>query len=145
VDSSPDDVVIGRDLMEALGIVLNFKTKTVQWDDCSTQLNTGSHSVNLEENHVDPEIQHEFKEVADTVVQPSALLPDNLPGAIAARFLPLITQYQGLYNSRLGRMRFDDYVLPFSADFKSVHAKSYPIARSMEEKAKAENPATHST
>ena len=32
INDSQDEMVIGRDIMDSLGIVLNFKDKVVQWD-----------------------------------------------------------------------------------------------------------------
>lgn len=41
IKDSSDAMVIGRDLISALGLILNFKGKVVQWDECSLVLNTG--------------------------------------------------------------------------------------------------------
>ena len=41
MDQSQDAMVIGRDILNELGIVLNFKDKMVQWGGHYTHLNTG--------------------------------------------------------------------------------------------------------
>ncbi|KAJ0408806.1 hypothetical protein P43SY_000702 [Pythium insidiosum] len=138
VSQSQDLMVLGRDVLEALGIVLNFRTKTVQWDEFSTPLNTGRHEGTQESSEIDPETTEELKEAEINAVSPLELLPADVADATAAKFLPILTQYQQLYSGRLGRMRFDDYVLPLSPDFKPIHAKPYPIPKSMETKAKEE-------
>ncbi|OWZ02682.1 hypothetical protein PHMEG_00025714 [Phytophthora megakarya] len=65
-------------------------------------------------------------------------MPETVYGEVAAHYLKLLEDYAHLYDGHIGRMRFDDYVLPLSPDFKPEHVKSYAIPRSMEDKAKAE-------
>ena len=44
LDQSQDDVVIGRDILNELGIVIDFKDNMAQWDGHYTHLNTGGSS-----------------------------------------------------------------------------------------------------
>jgi hypothetical protein len=138
LQDSPDPMVIGHDLLNALGMVINFKDRVVQWDGYSAQLNTGVKLTAADkEAFNDQEFPDECKEVTGDGVKPSDLMPPHLTGEIAAKYLNLIEQYQKLYDGRLGHMQFPDYELPLSSDFKPTHAKPYAIPRSMEEKAKA--------
>lgn len=137
IKDSKDAMVIGRDLMSALGLILNFKDKVVQWDECSLSLNTGQSAT---DEAVDAKKDHEFsdesKEVANGSIKPEQLLPDELNGQLSQRYLELLVQYRKLYDGHLGRMRFDDYEIPITPDYKPVHAKPYTVARSHEAKAR---------
>ncbi|OWZ03089.1 Pol Polyprotein [Phytophthora megakarya] len=137
INDSKDTMIIGRDIMNELGLILNFKDKVVQWDDCFLRLNTGrSNSRGATDEMEDHEFPDETKEIFSSSVKPEDLLPDSLHGEMAANYLALLIKHQTLYDGHLGRMRFNDYEIPLSPEFKPVHAKPYPIARSLEKKAK---------
>ena len=82
--------------------------------------------------------EEEIKELADSAAEPKDLLPDQLSPEVSRLYLDLIAQYRHLYDGYLGRMRLDDYLLPLSPEYKPVHAKPYPIPRSLENAARAE-------
>ena len=137
IKSSSDNMVIGRDVMNALGLILNFKDRLVQWDDCLLRLNTGQEKARKPKvDNEDLEFQDEMKEATTTGVHPETFLPNHLGTNMKTKCLALLVEYKRLYDGHLGRMRFPDYELPIRPDYKPVHAKSYPIARSQESKAK---------
>ena len=139
INDIQDEMVFGRDLMDSLGIVLNFKDKVVQWNGHQTYLNTGgSGTESVRTDTRDRELPDEYKEVVDDGVHPTDLVPDHLPAPLAARVLKLLEEHQLLYDGYLGRMRFDDYALPLSNNFRVVHASPYALPRSMKAKAKDE-------
>ncbi|POM60314.1 Gag-pol fusion protein [Phytophthora palmivora] len=112
IDDSHDAIVIGRDIMNALGLILNFKGKITDED--------------YEDEYAD-----ETKEIAD-----EQLLLDLLDNKLAQHYLGLLIEHGKLYDGHLDRMRFEDYLIPLSPDYKPVHAKPYAISRSQETKAK---------
>ena len=63
-------------------------------------------------------------------------MTDHLPATLSARVLKLLEDHQLLYDGHLGRMRFYDYVLPLSKDFRAVYASPYALPRSIEAKDK---------
>ena len=77
-----------------------------------------------------------MKEAPTTAVQPEAFLPNYLSTKMKTKCLSLPVEYKALYDGHLRRMRFPYYKLPIQPDYKPVHAKAYPIARSQEVKAK---------
>lgn len=136
---SKDEMDIGRDLMDSLGIVLNFEDKVVQWEGNQTSLNTGgSGTASVRADTRDREFPDEYKEVVDYGFHPSDLNTDHLPAPLAAWILKLLEEHQLLYDGHLGRMRFDDYVLPLSPDIRAVPSNPYELPRSMEAKTKDE-------
>ena len=42
---SSDDLIFGRDIMNVLGLILNFEDEVVQCDDRSMRLNTGKSRI----------------------------------------------------------------------------------------------------
>uniref|UniRef100_A0AAV1T6Z9 Peptidase A2 domain-containing protein n=1 Tax=Peronospora matthiolae TaxID=2874970 RepID=A0AAV1T6Z9_9STRA len=124
---------INRDIITSLGIVLNFKENVVQWDGHYAHLNTGvSRSFEVS----DYESLEESKEIAESAVRPEELMPDTLPNSLVDEYHQLLRDNMSLYDGHLGRMRFEDYFLPISPDYKPVHAKPYPVPRSLEGKAR---------
>ncbi|CAI5724997.1 unnamed protein product [Peronospora destructor] len=57
INDCTDAMIVGWDLMNALGLILDFKKKLIKWDDCQLQLNT-EQSTTLAE--VDEQHDHEF-------------------------------------------------------------------------------------
>ncbi|CAI5705503.1 unnamed protein product [Peronospora effusa] len=133
LEKSQDAMVIVRDIMTSLGIVLDFKKKVVQWDGHYAHLNTGG-SRSFEVS--DYELFEESKEIAESAVQPEELMPDTLPNSLVDEYHQLLRDNESLYDGHLGRMRFEDYILPISPDYKPVNAKPYPVPRSLEGKAR---------
>ena len=63
-------------------------------------------------------------------------MPDTPPNSLVDEYLMLLRDNESLYDGHLGRMRFEDYILPISSDYKPVHAKPYPFPCSLEGKAR---------
>ena len=102
-------MVIGRDILNELGIVVNFKDKMVQWDGQYTYLNTGGSSSPKATDHEFPD---ESKEVDNTEVRQEDLMPNRLSKPLVGKYLKLLRDNEQLYDGHLGRMRFMDYALP---------------------------------
>ncbi|OWZ20899.1 hypothetical protein PHMEG_0004627 [Phytophthora megakarya] len=96
INDSRDTMIIIRDIMNELGLILNFKDKSNR--------------------------KTFFLIVCMVKWQPT--------------ILALLIKHQTLYDGHLGRLWFNDYDIPLSPVFKLMHVKPYPIARSLEGKAK---------
>ena len=74
-----DAMIVGRDLMNALGLILDFKEKLIQWDDCQLQSNTGQSTTlaELDDQH-DHEVPEEAKDASDNAVSPEQLVPTDI-------------------------------------------------------------------
>ncbi|GMF43140.1 unnamed protein product [Phytophthora fragariaefolia] len=141
--SLPDDMTIGRDLMTALGLVIDFKNRRVQWDGSELAVRTTSGTEeSLHRPHpglveANDEIDEAFAGDS-TDVTPVDLLPQHLDATLSHCYLKLLEEYVDLYNGRLGRIRLDDNILPLRADYVPSHARPYSIARSLEDGARRE-------
>ena len=72
ISDCTDGMIVGRDLMNALGLILNFKEKLIMWEDCQLQLNTGQGTTlaELNDQH-DHEVPEEAKDASNNAVSPS--------------------------------------------------------------------------
>lgn len=137
-----DEMVIGRDIMTALGLVVAFGAGRIQWDGSEMTVKTAdkvpqtSRARGLVE--VVDECDHELLAGDATDVKPADLLPQHLDAALQHCYLKLLEEFYDLYNGRLGRIRLPDYVLPLTTDYVPSHAKPYSIARSQEDAARRE-------
>ena len=133
-----DAMIVGRDLMNALGLILNFKEKLIMWEDCQLQLNTGQGTTLAElNNQHDHEFPEETKDASDNAVSPEKLVStDMLDENLQQQYRALLVKYRDRYDGHLGRMKFPEYVLPITPDRVPLHAKPYPVPRSIEEQAK---------
>ena len=61
-------------------------------------------------------------------------MPDTLHNSLVHKYLQLLLHNERLYDGHWKRMRFDDFILPISLDYKSGRAKPYPVPRSLEGK-----------
>ncbi|KAE9198591.1 hypothetical protein PF004_g19500 [Phytophthora fragariae] len=137
----PDDMTIGRDLMSALGLVIDFKNGRITWDGSELVVRTTEHGPAAQDNANDEATLDEDDELCagdDCATTPEDLLPQHLEAALEHCYLKLLEEYVDLYSGRLGRIRLDDYVLPLRADYTPSHARPYSVPRSQEEAARRE-------
>ena len=66
-------MVIGRDLLSALGMIVSFRDAQIEWAGNNRNLNVGSNHIPLEV--VEPSYD-ELKEINQTYVEPTDLLGD---------------------------------------------------------------------
>lgn len=136
----PDDMTIGRDLMTALGLVIDFKHGLVRWDGSEMTVRTTRTGLVPREPEMDDSLgdNDEFQAGEEPEVLPADLVPQHLEKALQHCYLKLLEEFADLYNGRLGRICLEDYVFPLHSDYKAVHAKPYSVARSQEEAARRE-------
>ena len=85
---------------------------------------------------VDHEFPDESKEVDNTAVRPEDFMSDRLSKPLVGKYLKLLRDNEQLYDGHLGRMRFEDYALPIVPEYKPIHAKPYPVPKSLDNKAR---------
>ncbi|KAI9980422.1 hypothetical protein PInf_026368 [Phytophthora infestans] len=135
-------MVIGRDIMTALGLVVDFGAGRLQWDGSEIKIVTANDVSQTPAAHGLVEIVEECDDELfagdSTDVKPADLLPHNLEADLQHCYLKLLEAFFDLYSGRLGRIRLPDYVLPLTADYEPSHAKPYSVARSQEDAARQE-------
>jgi hypothetical protein len=139
LSSLPDDMTIGRDLMSALGLVIDFKHGRITWDGSELTVRTTDSSAAADERAEDEVTLDDRDELfagEDCSATPEDLLPQHLEDALKQCYLKLLQEYVDLYSGRLGRIRLEDYILPLRADYTPSHAKPYSVPRCQEEAAR---------
>ncbi|KAE9340047.1 hypothetical protein PF008_g11280 [Phytophthora fragariae] len=135
-------MVIGRDIMTALGLVVDFGAGRIQWDGSEMTIKTADMipqtSVARGLVEVAEECDDELFAGDSTDVKPADLLPQHLEAVLQHCYLKLLEGFYDLYSGRLGRIRLPDYVLPLTTDYEPSHAKPYSVARSQEDAARHE-------
>jgi predicted aspartyl protease len=132
LDKSNDDMIIGRDLLSTLGIVINFKDNTMEWDGNVISFNPIKISI------TNSTVAKKRDAEQESSISPEQLLP-QLDGKEAQEaLLQLLTEFQHLYSGRLGKIKLPDYVLPVADNYVPEHAKPYPIPKAYEPEARKE-------
>ena len=62
-------MVIGRDLLPALGIKIDFQEQVVQWNDQSVRVTTGKHDSVKGEDSINDGVTDEYEEVKDSSIR----------------------------------------------------------------------------
>ncbi len=129
------DMIIGRDLMRALGINLNFTEDTIEWGTSSIPLKDMDC---LEEQYYirDPFEQEYFRaeKILDndyknadlkTVVESQEHLSEEEKG----KLLDLLLKYEDLFDGTLGAWTHPDYKIELKEGVKPYHARSFPVPK----------------
>jgi hypothetical protein len=129
-----DQMIIGRDLLKALGIDINFRDHTIEWNG-----NVAAFTANKMISSNQPKEEKEVKKVPDETqqVKPEDLLPKMDNEEAKQMFLQLLTSYND-FPGRLWRIKLPDSILSVSDDNIPIHSKPYPIPKAFEKKAREE-------
>ena len=132
------DIIIGRDLMEFLGIDIRFSTQQVEWDNAVMPFKT-SDEVQSGLFHVDdPEAileEHErVKKILDAKYEAADLdkvcrEQDHLSYDEQQKLLTLLRKYEKLFDGTLGKWTGSPVSLETVEGAKPYHAKSFPVPR----------------
>ncbi|KAI9991778.1 hypothetical protein PInf_017139 [Phytophthora infestans] len=123
-------MTIGRDLMTALGLGIDFKEGRVQWDSNESVVRTTSsplaeRTAPLPKQRSEDDDEFVAEEASDD--KPADRLPQHLDAALQHCYLKLLEEYFDLCSGRLGRIRLDDYILLLRADYAPAHARPYGV------------------
>ncbi|KAE9008366.1 hypothetical protein PF010_g6119 [Phytophthora fragariae] len=129
-----DEMVIGRDIMTALGLVVDFGAGRIQWDGSEMTIKMADKVPQTYRARglvgVVEECDDELFAGDATDVEPADLLPQHLEAALQHCYLKLLEEFYDLYSGRLGKIRLPDYVLPLTTDYEPSHANPYSVERS---------------
>jgi len=148
-ESARYDMIIGRDIMESLGIDICFSSNEVKWDNASITMK--DRSVFREENFqkLEQEILYQVADPETTGVEQIQSIIEaknsqaDLP-AIAQgcqelqdnqeqQSLQVLQKYDSLFDGSLGCWRIDPVELELKEGATPHHAKAYPVPHSQEQ------------
>ena len=135
------DMIIGRDLLQELGLVIDFKAMEVEWDDARMPMKditaTAATSYHVHERgHVD-EMSDRVKEILDAKYEKAdarsiAREQAHLSKDEQSKLEQLLTKYQTLFDGTLGRWRGAPYDIELVEGAKPYHARAYPVPKAYE-------------
>ena len=132
------DMIIGRDMMEFLGIDIRFSNHTIEWDFANMPFKDSDET--FEENHYaqdGPELDQEterIKKILDAKYVPANLhevvsLQTQLQADQQAKLLKLLQKYEILFDGTLGKWTGTKVNLELNEGATPYHARSYPVPR----------------
>jgi gag-polyprotein putative aspartyl protease len=141
------DMILGRDLLQDLGIVLNFKDNTIVWDDSiiAMQGNVISPDAlnNIEESETMYDATSRMKRIIEAKYEAANLNEiakdcKNLSTVEQNQLEELLQKYSTLFDGTLGHWKDEPYNIELKPDAKPYHARPYPIPKAYEATLKME-------
>ncbi len=144
------DMIIGRDLLDHLGIDIKYSTGHVIWDDMELPMKavdaTVMDSFNIHDSGPVADEVERIKKILDAKYAPADLDEVVQDTAAAAGLTPyqeeelrvLLEKYEDLFDGTLGQWTSQEYDIELKADAKPYHARAYPIPKIHEQTLKQE-------
>ena len=132
------DMIIGRDILEDLGIDIRFSTKTIDWEDHEIPFKDVDASVEEAFHIQDPDAVEEatnrVKKILDNTYAAAdlhAVARDqiHLTTEEQDKLEALLRKYVDLFDGTLGKWTHDDYRLELKEGAKPYHARAFPVPR----------------
>jgi len=141
------DLIIGRDLLQDLGILLDFKNQTVTWDEVTVPMRDPDTTIEdgyqIQESEILYEATERTKRILDAkyeAVTPQQIVDgcDHLTQKEKEELLPLLEKFKELFDGSLGSWKGEKLSIEVKAEAKPYHARAFPIPKSREEGLKKE-------
>jgi Retroviral aspartyl protease len=142
------DVIIGRDLLQALGITLNFKDNVIEWgngivpmpstdtdSDDIVHLDSESKAVRDATNRVKHIIEAKYEKADLSQIVSSC---SQLSTLEQHKLLKLLQLHEPLFDGTLGHWKGQPYDIKLRDGIKPYHARPYPIPKVYEATLKME-------
>ena len=143
------DMIIGRDLLEQLGIDVKFSTGTIEWGDALLPMR--SPSVTQEQAFLAEDTEgalaiktsERLKSILDAKYEKADLHKEvgkcaHLTPDQQDMLLTLLQRYQHLFDGTLGKWKSEPYDIQLKQGAQPFHAKAYPIPHYYEQTLKDE-------
>ncbi len=132
------DMIIGRDILESLGFVIDFKDHTIHWDKSQMPFKDLTQNP-IESYHIDEpdavkESMSRVKKILDNDygqadLHEVARSQTHLSREEQDKLEDLLRRYEDLFDGTLGRWTQPDYHLELKPDVKPYHAKAFPVPK----------------
>ena len=136
------DMIMGRDLLQDLGMEMDFKDVAMKWDEVSVPMKpygadvktdlfvTDSKAVDESYDRIKNILDAKYtKADLDEIVAEATELSKEDQDALLA----LLKKYESLFDGTLGRWKNEEYDIELKDDAKPYHSRAYPIPKSYEE------------
>ena len=132
------DLIMGRDLLQELGIKIDFSDNTVTWDHAVIPMKnfdaTFEDAYHLVDSACVAEATNRIKEILDAKYQPADLDKivaecDQLDDAERRSLRLLLEKYKSLFDGTVGHWKDEEYDIELQPDAQPYHAKPFPIPK----------------
>ena len=139
--SSAYDLIIGCDLMQELGIDLQFSQGLMTWNDVSIPMKTNDATAATDQHIADSkrlaEASDRMKRILDAKYEPANLAQvaeesSELNKSEKQDLYNLLNKYKSLFDGTLGRFTGDQYHIEQKQGTTPYHAKPYPVPKAYE-------------
>src|SRR5210317_491788 len=147
------DMIIGRDLLQEIGLDFLFSQGLMTWENASVPMKGDEYwsSQNMDENELnlsflqDPdttEIEH-IQNILDAKYSPANIREEvdkctKINSSEKEELLSLLNKYQDLFDGSLGEWQTQPIKIELKPEAKPYHARPYPVPQSQEQKLKDE-------
>jgi len=141
------DIIIGCDMLEELGIIIDFKTKQVTWDEVSVPMcswQTVQHDgYFVHDSPILSEATDRTTRILDAHYEPAdfdTLIADchNLTFSQKQQLHDLLTEFHTLFDGTLGHWKDQQVNIQLKEGAQPYHARAFPIPKSREQTLKNE-------
>ena len=131
------DMIIGRDLLEFLGIDIKFSTKTVEWDSALMpfkDVDDIAEAFHIDEPPQVVDASDRLKRILDAKYEAADLeavvqLQEELNASEKQMLLQLLTKYEHLFDGTLGKWTGTKVELELNEGATPYHARAFPIPK----------------
>ena len=140
------DMILGRDLLEELGIVLDFRRKVCTWEDAEVPMKPPSATVQdsyyVQQEALSSEMER-IRKILDAKYEPANLEEvaescEHLTKSQRKQLCQLLQKYSTLFDGSLGIWNSEPYNIELKQGVTPYHARPYPIAKIHEKTLKME-------
>jgi len=132
------DMIMGRDLLEELGIDISFKNMSITWDDVSIPMKnvdaTAEEAYHVEDSEAIQDATERIKKILDAKYEPADL--DEVVNSCSylseeekKRLRDLLEKYKTLFDGSLGHWQGEEYEIELKPGVTPYHARAYPIPK----------------
>ena len=143
------DMILGRDLLQELGIILNFQDNSIQWEHAVAPMQSTDkeciynlHAA-IEDSKSLQDATTRMKHILEAKYEPANLKEvvnscSNLTSNEKYKLYDLLSKYKTLFDGSLGHWIGEKYHIQLKENAKPYHARAYPIPKAYEQTLKME-------
>src|SRR5210317_938149 len=147
------DMIIGRDLLQEIGLDFLFSQGLMTWENASVPMKGDEYwsSQNIDENKLnlsflqDPDTTEieRIQNILDAKYSPANIKEEvdkctKINSSEKEELLSLLNKYQDLFDGSLGEWQTQPIKIELKPEAKPYHARPYPVPQSQEQKLKEE-------
>ena len=132
------DMIIGRDILEELGIDIKFSTHTIQWGEREIPMKDKDcgekESYFVDDSKAGEESMERIKQILDAKYEPANLKEvtkgcTHLELKQRLQLYKLLEKYSILFDGTIGRWKNELYEIDLKAGAQPYHARPFPIPK----------------